>query len=258
MTSTENRQDDLWDIQISIAKAIAKQKNPSLAQLHHEILEEVGHIPCLDLIDYFVGIAGISDDEVEKYFQYIGTSIKEKIKKSKKDSRLELADNIANGAAPTVLKFRQAFKKKYDELPSEELIEYFLKRIQSVSQDNAAATTDKDMLNFVEKIASGPNPTVLKLRNEFNKQFGFTPCAEVTQFFLKKIQEKSCVKAEEAEDEEYESKVNFAKTVANGLNLTVFQFRQAYEKVYNEAPPDCIIDVFIKNLPRRGDESSSV
>ncbi len=252
MTSAENRQDDLWRIQISIAKAVAKLQKASLAQLHQEILEEVGHRPSLDLVDYFVGIAAISEDEVEEYFQYIGgAATKKKRKKSEKDGRLQLADNIANGYAPTVLKFRQAFKKEYDEFPSEELTEYFLKRIQSVSRDGSAVVNKQNMLNFVEGVALGPNPTVLKLRDEFSKQYGFTPCGEMTQFFLKKIQEKNC---EKVKDEDYESKINFAETVATGLNLTVLQFRQAYEKVYNETPTAGIIDVFIKNLPRTGEE----
>ncbi len=259
MTSVENRQDDLWGIQVSIAKAIAKSSNPSLAQLHHEILEEVGHRPCLDLVDFFVGIVEISEDEIDEYFQCIGIggAPKEaagKTGKTKKDSRLLLADRIAGGCGATVLKFRHAFKEDYGEHPSEELTEYFLKRLQEVPRESAEIVDKQAMLNFAAIIASGPNPTVLKFRHEFRKQYGSTPPIEITQFFLKKIHEKKCV---ELEDEEYESKVNFAETVANGLNLTILQFRQAYEKVYNETPSPGIIDVFIKNLPRKGEASRS-
>ncbi|HEB68419.1 MAG TPA: hypothetical protein ENI88_02235 [Desulfobulbus sp.] len=260
MTSVDNKRDDLWGIQVSIAKAIAKLPRPSLAQLHHEILEEIGQRPGLDLVDYFVGIAEISKDEVGEYFQRIGASIKEKAKKEDnakkedKDPQFVLADTIASGHAPTVLKFRQAFKEKYDEYPSAELTTYFLKRLRKGPRNDAVTIDKQGMLRFAEKVVAGPSPTVLKFRQEFSRKYGCTPPGEVTQFFLKKIQEKRSVRGD---DEEYKSKVNFAETVASGLNLTVVQFRQAYAKVYDEAPSTDIIDIFIKSLPRKGEAPRS-
>ncbi len=246
MTSTR-KHDELWNIQVSIAKAIANLQNASIAQLHHDILEEIGQGPGLDVVDYFVSIADIPEDEVKQYFQRIGASTKEKIKK---DPRLLLADSVAGGHSPSVLKLRHAFKKEYNEPPSEKVTEYFLKKIQNVSRDDAVIVDKQSMLNFAAGVASELNPTVLKFRHEFIKHYGFTPSSEVTRFFLKKIQEKNSLNVRE---EDYESKVNFAETVANGLNLTIFQFRQAYEKVYDEAPSTDIIDIFLKNLPRKGD-----
>ncbi len=251
MTST-HEQDELWNIQVSIAKSIANLKAPSLAQLHHDILEEIGQGPGLDIVDYFVSIADIHEDEIMQYFQCIGASTKGKINK---DPRMQLAEGIAHGHAPTVLKLRQAFIKEFNEVPSEKVTEYFLKQIQKGPRDGSVQVDMQSMLNFAAGAASEPNPTVLKFRHEFTKHYGFTPSCEVTQLFLKKIQEKNSLKVRE---EDFESKANFAETVATGLNLTIFQFRQAYEKVYNEAPSVDIIDVFLKNLPRTGDTPRAI
>lgn len=252
MTSDDNKQDDLWDVQVSIAKAAAKLPNPSLAKLHHEVLEEIGHGPGLDLVDFFVGIAKISEKEIKEYFQYIGKSNKENTEEIKKDPCLLLADSIACGDSPTVLKFRHAFIKEHGEPPSEELTEYFLKKMQSAPRGKTVSGDKQAKFNFAEIIANRPNPTVLKLRHEFSKQYGSPPSGEITQYFLKKIQENTCITVP---DEDYQSKVNFAKTVANGLISTILQFRKAFEKAYGETPSTEIIDVFIKNLPHKGEES---
>ena len=252
MTSGDNKQGDLWDVQVSIAKAAAKLPNPSLAKLHNEVLEEIGQRPGLDLVDYFVSITKISHEEVKEYFQYIGKLKKDASKEIKKDPCLLLADSIACDETPTVLKFRHAFIKEHGEPPSEKLTEYFLKKMQSAPRGKTVNRDKQAKFNFAEIIANRHNSTVLQLRHEFTKQFGSPPSGEITQYFLKKIQENACSKVP---DEDYESKANFAKTVANGLITTILQFRKAFEKAYGETPSTEIIDVFIKNLPRKGEES---
>lgn len=251
MTITTNKQDDLWSMQVSLANSAAMSPNPSLVKFHHEILEEIGHRPSLELVKYFVGIAKIPKKEIEEYFQSIGQTIKEEnTTEIETDPHLLLANNIASGDSPTILKFRQAFIKEYGEPPSDELTSYFLNAMQNTTTSKNVNRGKQAELNFVEKIASGSCPTILKLRNEFTKQYGCTPSEEVTQFFLKKIQENTKKKVS---DEDYESMIDFTKTVANGHISTILHFRKAFEKTYCMTPSTEIVDIFIKNLcPTKG------
>lgn len=104
MLPGDNKRDSHWDIQVSIAKAAARMSHPSLMELHHDILEEFGSKPSLDLVNYFIDIAKISDENVEEYLRYIG-SAKEKHKpeEKEKDPHLLVADSIALSGNPTVL-----------------------------------------------------------------------------------------------------------------------------------------------------------
>ncbi len=252
MNSGQNIELEFWEIQVSIAKAAARLPEPSLAKLHYEVLEEIGQPPGLNLIDYFVKLADIADEEVKEYFRFIGKSTSGQPKKEKKDPHKELADGCARDNTPSVLKFRQAFVLKFNEPPPEELISYFLEKVKGGGDAAEAAVKDtgkQAQLALAAKIAGGPHPTVLQLREAFDKQFGFVPSAEVVQYFLDKKREYSL--AEKVPDEDYESKAHFAQTVAGGLVSTILQFRKAFEKAYGESPSQEIIEVFMRSLSRK-------
>lgn len=195
MSSSTNNQRIFWEIQLSIAKAVASLEKPSLAQLHHDIVEEIGQHPGEKLLDYFLGIAKIPKEEKEEYFKYIGISkkrVNETVTVSAKANTnrpVQLAVTIACSETPTVLSFRQAHIKEYGEPPSTELIEFFLTKIPEPPRVKIESGWTLSSLAFVEKIAANPNATVLKFRESFTEQFGRLPSTELTQHFLEKSQE---------------------------------------------------------------------
>lgn len=140
VTSTDN-DTIFWEIQVAIAKAVASREKPSLARLHHDIMEEIGKRPSKKLVDYFLEIAKIPTEEKEEYFGYIGRletrsdkTESPSAKAAPQRTAQQLADAIACSAAPTVLNFRQAHIKEYGEPPPFELVEYFLQKLPTPSQ----------------------------------------------------------------------------------------------------------------------------
>ncbi len=255
MSASANNQTIFWEIQLSIAKAVASMEKPSLARLHRDIVEEIGQHPGEKLLDYFLGITQIPNEEKEEYFKYIGiskTGDKETVvppAKADTDRPADLAATIACGDTPTVLRFRQAHIKEYGEPPSTELIEFFLKKIPEPPRVTVDSGGTQNRQEFVEKIAANPNVTVLKFRESFTKQFGESPPTALTQYFLEKSQENSG-SSDKTVPLESDSKATFAKRAAKQNITTILQFRKQYEKVYNEAPANELIDIFIKNLPK--------
>ncbi len=258
MNSGNKNDLEFWQIQVSIARAAARLPKPSLAKFHYEVLEEIGKPPGLDLIDYFVQLANIADEEVDEYFRFIGKT-KEGPKKEENcdpcDPQKELAKRCAGGDSPSVLKFRQAFLEEFNEPPPDDLIGYFLQLVQGAETGKEKSNDKQAQLNLAETIACTTHPTVAKLRDAFQKQFGTLPSNEIVQHFLEKMRQYAQVK--KLPDEEYESKVNFAKTVAGGLVSTILQFRKTFEKAYGEPPAPEITEIFIRHLPRKSTKSET-
>jgi hypothetical protein len=240
-----------WDVQVSIANGVAKMQSPSLAKLHHEILEEMGTPPSQELIDYFLEQVEVPDEELIEYYRYIG-----KYDSSKGDSPAatshqpagDLIDKLLQQGNPSVLTFRQAYLQQHGIDPSEQETREFLERKQNSGRQQVNLPNKQQYLQFAESIALGPHPTVLKLRTDFSKQFGTLPSEDVIKYFLDRMHNAP---QQTNTTQESDAKINFAKTVANGLISTVLQFRNAYEKVYSEEPSNEIIDVFIKNLSQK-------
>ncbi len=253
MNSGANNDLEFWEIQVSIARAAAKLPKPSLAKFHYEVLEEIGKPPGLDLIDYFVQLTNIADEEVDEYFRFIGKTKDGGSKEEKGDPHKELAKRCAVGDSPSVLKFRQKFIEEFDETPSEELIGFFLQTVQGAGTGKVKTNDKQAHLHLAEAIAGTTHPTVGKLRNAFQEQFGTLPSSEIVQYFLEKMRQYS--QAKKLPDEEYESKVNFAKTVAGGLVSTILQFRITFEKAYGEPPDREITEIFIRHLPRKKEKT---
>ncbi len=253
MNSGANNDLEFWEIQVSIARAAAKLPEPSLAKFHYEVLEEIGKPPGLDLVDYFVQLTNIADEEVEEYFRFIGKIIESREKDEKSDPQKELAKRCAVGKSPSVLKFRQEFFDEFNESPSEGLIGYFLQTVQGAGTGKVQSNDKQAHLHLAEAVAGTTHPTVGKLRNAFQEQFGTLPSNGIVQYFLEKIRQYSQIK--KLPDEEYESKVNFAKTVAGGLVSTILQFRKTFEKAYGEPPAQEITEIFIRHLPRKNEKT---
>ena len=255
MTSESNNYLELQKIQVSLARAVARLPKPSLVKLHYEVLEEIGQMPGLDVIDYFVQLANIADEEVDEYFRFIGKTIEARKKEKDSDPKKELVKRCAAGHSPSVLKFRQAFVEEFDEPPSEELIGYFLQTVHGSGTEKVQKNDRQARLNLAENIARGPQPTVAKLRKGFQKEFGILPSDKIVQYFLGKIRQYA--EAKELPDEEHESREHFARTVANGSVSTVLQFRKIFEKAYGEPPAQETIEIFISHLSGKSTRSGN-
>lgn len=260
-----------WDEQLSIARAVAHQSKPSLAKLHHDILEEVGQRPGLELIEYFLGMVQIPEEEKEEYLRYAGFAttredVVEQVpqQKSSATPALLLADTVATGDTPTVLAFRQVYSAEYGEPPSAPLIEYFLKKVQHVQQkknegEDKSSGGEEEKRIFAEKTASGSYPTVLRLRRGYAARFGGVPSDELILHFLETLRGRSggsvALDPSERVAGIADSRVAFAKGAAKRNVATILQFGKIYEKLYGEPPAIELIDVFIKNLPKARDET---
>lgn len=248
MRGNDKHHDPFWDVQVSIANALAKASHPSLTTLHQEILEEIGRSPGLDIIDYFVGISNIPQEAIKKYFALIG-SVKKREDVScdvKSEANEVLIDRIIESGSQTVLQFRKAYTAAFGQVPTEELTALFLQKIQqektTIQRDNS-----QHERQFVNDFVHKPQPTVLKFRTAFHQQYGHFPHEDVTTYFLEKIR---CDSFDAEPSLNRSSREEFAEVAAKRGVATVLQFRRAYEKVYGEQPETGIIEAFMRYLQK--------
>lgn len=235
-----------WDVQVSIANALSKCSQPSLNALHAEILEEVGHPPGLDIIDYFVGLSYIPQKDIKEYFAKIGGVQKESLATPEKKSLGDeaLIDKVINNGSPTVLKFRQAYLDEHGEAPQDTTIALFLQKVQEMSK-SVEHEPQKGVIQFAKEFACCATPTVLRFRNAFKQRFGSFPNDAIIAVFLESVQR---VPDDHKDNDDTPAKMKFAEAVASAGIPTILQFRQAFQKVYGELPSEEVIDVFIKHL----------
>ncbi|WP_457577694.1 hypothetical protein [Desulfomarina sp.] len=224
---------NLWPVQVSLVKETAEGTEPTLKRLHAAFVEEFGHGPGIDLIDYFLGIAEISKLELGEYLEFTGVP-----KPADCTSDSSPAESVICSSSSTVLQFLEDFKKKYGVPPSEHLTKLYLEKTtpSSTSRTESGKTGKRNQQDFARKIADTPRPTVLTFRKQFIEEFGFPPTDEITKVFLERMQDKN------QEDEVY-----FARTGANGSLSTVLEFRQAFTKTYGKTPSEDLIKIFISN-----------
>ncbi len=264
----ENRgtsRDPYWDIKRSMANAIAHSPQPSLLRLHNEVLEEFGYRPDLELVDYFCSIAEIAEEEIADYFRRIALPTGEQAGPGGKvpagrESGREMAERIAAEEEPTILRFRTEYEDRFGSAPPEDLLRYFLQKMQEKARGRAKEKMPLRDTEFAAAIAARAGATVLRFRQEYQQQYGREPSEELTRFFLLKKQQLARKAApapgqdrsgpDSGNAEQEDAKVIFAKTAASGLVTTILQFRKTYEKVYKEPPSPELIEVFLKNLPR--------
>ena len=260
--SSDTKHDPFWEIQLSLAKGVARLPRPSLAKLHYEVLEELGKPPGLDLVDFFVKLANISEEEVREYFRFIGKDAAVKIQEERtRDEAQQLAGAIAREPGATVLKYRQAFTQRFGHPPSEKQIGFFLKAVQDGSRDAAdTGMVKEDGYALADRVAMQPGATVLRFRELYQQQFGIAPTSELTQYFLERMRsgkEQAREMLDEDDGEGLASQLEFARTVAGGLITTILQFRQAFEKAYGQAPSAEVTEEFLQHLSRKKEESGA-
>jgi len=252
MTSNTT-QDPFWEIQVSLAKGVARLPRPSLAKLHYEVLEEMGKPPGLDLVDYFVSLVGIPEEEVREYFRFIGKDVAEKTQRRKTgDNTRQLAEQIAGQPGASVLKFRQAFMERFGRHPSEKETGFFLQAVREGTDMSAGNTVNpEDGHALARRIAGQPGATVLRFRQAHQKEYGSAPSPELTQYFLEMMRHGNQdleVLMGEDDGEGLASQMEFAKTIAGDSATTILQFRQAFEKAYGSSPPAEVTEVFLHYL----------
>jgi len=255
--SSENKNDPFWEIQVSLAKGVARLPRPSLAKLHYEVLEEMGKPPGLDLVDFFVKLADISEEEVREYFRFIGKDAATKLERERtRDEAQELAEQVARERGASVLWYRQAFQERFGHPPAESQIAFFLKAVQEIQSRGAGASgiPAEDGHTLAKRVASQPDATVLRFREAHQQQFGSPPSAELTQYFLDKIKQSREQASEFVDDDDGEglaSQLDFAKAVAGRSANTILQFRQAFTKAYGQAPSAEVTEAFLRHLSNR-------
>ncbi len=227
---------NFWDIKTSIARSIVNRKAPTLAALEEEILEEFGHQPEPELISYFNQL--MEDRKLrarEKEFRSIKRSI---------------ARSIAASPSPTLDRLQEEILDEFGHMPDQELVSYFKELL--AEREKADASKRKDIhQQFADEIARGPRPTVLSFREAFNRKFGESPSEELTRYFLGAIRgNMRNIRQRKEESPVDQAKIEFTRTVANGLVKTVLQFHKAFERAFDEPPQAELIEFFIKNLAK--------
>lgn len=179
-----------WDLMLATVKEVAADDNSSVNRLEEEFLEEFGHLPTSELIDYF---ADLLKNDNEKTYQKRQTQKKEVIKEKKKDPEIEFTDKLAANDQITVLAFRKSFEAAFGKKPPIELVAHFLKRIAYLRRQSSKKSGGHDneaKVSFVKNFISGKSPTVLKFRQEFEEKFGDRPNSEMIALFLKELSQK--------------------------------------------------------------------
>lgn len=255
--SSDTNQDSFWEIQVSLAKGVARLPRPSLAKLHYEVLEEMGKPPGLDLVDFFVRLAEIPEEEVREYFRFIGKDAAVKMDEARtRDEALQLAEQIAAEPGASVLRYRTAFAERFGKAPTEKQIGFFLKAVQGAPREQvqSGAASQEDGHALARRIAMQPGTTVLRFRELYQQQFGMPPSSELTQYFLERLRlgkEQVSEFFDEDDGEGLASQLEFARTVAGGKISTILQFRQAFEKAYGGPPSAEVTEEFLQQLSRK-------
>lgn len=165
-------QGSYWDIKLSIAKSIANDPNPSTQKLQQDIIEEFGYPPEPELIDFFLKL----------------TSRKIQGKKDQSENeKRRLAETMAQESAPSVLKFRREFHRKYALNPPNELTSYFLQKLQDYAKTRQLKEQKQGQLDFTRTKAQESSCTILQFRAAFQETFGEEPSNELLAFFLKNM-----------------------------------------------------------------------
>jgi hypothetical protein len=254
--SSDTTSDPFWEIQVSLAKGVARLPRPSLAKLHYEVLEEMGSPPGLDLVDFFVKLADISEEEVREYFRFIGKDAAVKMEEARiRDEAQVLAERMAGEAGASVLRYRQVFTERFGHPPSEKQIGFFLEAVRKTPGSRATSRTpQEDGHVLAGRIATQPGATVLRFREAYQQRFGTAPPAELTQYFLDRMRqggEQGGEFFDEDDGEGLASQLEFARTVAGGLVSTILQFRQAFEKAYGTSPSAEVTEAFLHHLSEK-------
>ncbi len=185
-----NNEDHLsahWDLMLATVEEVATHDNSSVNRLQQEFLEEFGHLPSSELIDYFADLLKTDDDKAKLKRR---VQKKEINKKKNPNPEIEYTDKMAANNQITVLAFRESFKITFGNEPPIERVARFLKRIAYLRQPPSQKFDSPDnaaQVNFVKNFISTKSPTVLKFRQGFKEQFGNPPNSKLITYFLKEL-----------------------------------------------------------------------
>jgi hypothetical protein len=176
-----------WDLMLATVKEVAADDNSSVDRLQEEFLEEFGHLPTSELIDYFADLLKNDNKKTTKKTQ---VQKKETIKEKTVDPEIQFTDKMATNNQVTVLAFRKSFEAAFGKKPPIELVAHFLKRMTYLRQQSPKKSTIQDSdvkVSFIKNFISRKSPTVLKFRREFEDKFGDPPNSEMVALFLKEL-----------------------------------------------------------------------
>ena len=176
-----------WDLMLATVKEVAADDNSSVDRLQEEFLEEFGHLPTSELIDYFADLLKNDNEKTTKKKQ---VQKKELNKEKKVDPENEFTDKMDTNNQVTVLAFRKSFEAAFGKKPPIELVAHFLKRMTYLRQQSPKKSIGQDnetKASFIKNFISRKSPTVLKFRQEFEGKFGDPPNSEMVAFFLKEL-----------------------------------------------------------------------
>ncbi len=178
-----------WDLMLATVKEVATLGDGSVTQLEQEFLEEFGHLPTSDLIDYFTSMQESQKRRIKP--RKIQGEKQSTIEKNV-DPEVEFANKIALESDATILLFRKSFEITFGKKPSIELVAHFLKRLAYCRCQPTPEKISKNAsrTKFVREFVSGQAPTILNFRKEFEKKFGHPPNSKMIGFFLEMLSKK--------------------------------------------------------------------
>ncbi len=176
MVHKTNNQYSYWEIKVSIAKAIADEREPSVDKLRRDIMEEFGYPPEPELIDVFMKLTAGSRKNAAS---------------NPVDEKRQLAETVAREPSPSVLKFRTEYQKVFKSDPPNELTGYFLKEIQEIGRNRKQEGSKEAKFDFVKKKAA-ESLSILQFRTAFKDTFHEDPSSELLSFFLKSTSKAGC------------------------------------------------------------------
>jgi hypothetical protein len=197
-----------WDLMLATVKEVATLGDGSLTQLEQEFLEEFGHLPTSDLIDYFTSLQG---NKTKNNPPQVTEKKKPDTNEKDVDPEIKFTDQIALESDSTILVYRKTFEKTFGKKPSLELVAHFLKRLAhhrkssmgkpvhskpaqskpaQVKQAQVEIPTKQGRAAFIQNFVAGKTPTILNFRREFEKEFGVPPSPEIIGNFLEMLSRK--------------------------------------------------------------------
>ncbi len=198
------------------------------------------------------------------------------------DLMMATVKEVATRDESSVSRLEEEFLEEFGQLPTSELLDYFSDLLRHGSENEAeqeltpqsqpapvkakpvvpvekkqpekqpAAEKKVDpKVEFIDKMASNDQMTVLKFRKLFEMKFDVEPPIELIARFLKRLayfREQASINTGNQDEETSEG---FVKSYIAGKSPTVLKFRQEYEEKFGQPPTADIITFFLTELSKR-------
>ncbi|MEW5734090.1 MAG: hypothetical protein AB1921_04500 [Thermodesulfobacteriota bacterium] len=196
--------DLLFKMKVALVKTVAAQENPSLSVLHKTVMEEFGRPATPDLVQLF-------QKEVARREKK-----KEEITRTAGESALELVRSVVAQDEPSTEKLQQVFLEKRGERPSPAIVAFFRAELRrkAVVSAGVKVATGKSKIELLRNVVSGDNPSMEKLTETFQREFGMPVPPELVAVFNIEMQKLEAKKL--------------------GLSLAEYLVRQAQQKITSQ------------------------